>query len=40
MFAADYTVLVKNRFVTCATITFHRRLHEICLPVGSGWLHD
>ena len=40
MFAADYTVLVKNRFVTCATVTFRRRLREICLPVGSGRLHD
>lgn len=40
MFAGDYTVLVKNRFVTGATVTFRRCLREICLPVGSGWLHD
>jgi glycosyltransferase involved in cell wall biosynthesis len=40
MLAGDYTVLVKNRFVTGATVTFRSRLREVCLPVGSGWLHD
>jgi glycosyltransferase involved in cell wall biosynthesis len=40
MFAADYTVLAKNRFVTGATVAFRSRLREHCLPVGSGWLHD
>ena len=40
MLSGDYTVLVKNRFVTGATVMFRSRLRENCLPVGSGWLHD
>jgi glycosyltransferase involved in cell wall biosynthesis len=40
MFSGDYTVLVKNRFVTGATVMFRSRLRENCLPIGSGWLHD
>lgn len=40
LLAGDYTVLVKNRFVTGATIMFRSRLRENCLPLGPGWLHD
>ncbi len=40
LFAGDYTVLAKNRFVTGATVMFRSRLRENCLPIGSGWLHD
>jgi glycosyltransferase involved in cell wall biosynthesis len=40
LLAGDYTVLVRNRFVTGATIMFRSRLCENCLPFGSGWLHD
>jgi glycosyltransferase involved in cell wall biosynthesis len=40
MFSGDYTVLVKNRFVTGATVMFRSRLRENCLPIGPGWLHD
>jgi glycosyltransferase involved in cell wall biosynthesis len=40
LLAGDYTVLVKNRFVTGATIMFRSRLRESCLPFGRGWLHD
>jgi hypothetical protein len=40
LLAGDYTILVKNRFVTGATVMFRSRLRENCLPVGSGWLHD
>jgi glycosyltransferase involved in cell wall biosynthesis len=36
----DPTALVKNRFVTGATVMFRRQLMESCLPVGAGWLHD
>ncbi len=36
----DYTVLVRHRFVTGATVMFRSRLRANCLPVGSGWLHD
>jgi len=40
LLAGDYTVLVKNRFVTGATVMFRSRLRESCLPFGPGWLHD
>jgi glycosyltransferase involved in cell wall biosynthesis len=40
LLAGDYTVLVRKRFVTGATIMFRSRLRENCLPFGSGWLHD
>ena len=40
MLAGDYTVLVKHRFATGATIMFRSRLRENCLPIGPGWLHD
>src|ERR1700733_3147777 len=40
MFAGDYTVLAKNRFVTGATVMFRSRLRKNCLPIGPGWLHD
>ena len=38
--AGDYTVLVRHRFVTGATVAFRSRLREQCLPVAPGWLHD
>jgi len=38
--AGDYTVLVKNRFVTGATIVFRSQLRDNILPIGPGWLHD
>lgn len=40
MASADYTVLVRNRFVTGATVMFRSRLREFCLPFGAGWLQD
>jgi hypothetical protein len=40
LLAGDYTVLVRNRFVTGATVMFRSRLRANCLPFGSGWLHD
>jgi glycosyltransferase involved in cell wall biosynthesis len=40
MLSGDSTVLVKNRFVTGATVMFRSRLRENCLPIGRGWLHD
>jgi glycosyltransferase involved in cell wall biosynthesis len=40
LLAGDYTVLVKSRFVTGATVMFRRRMREICLPIGPGWVHD
>jgi glycosyltransferase involved in cell wall biosynthesis len=40
LLAGDYTVLVKNRFVTGATVMFRSRLREHSLPVGPGWHHD
>jgi glycosyltransferase involved in cell wall biosynthesis len=40
LLTGDYTILVKNRFVTGATVMFRSRLRENSLPVGSGWLHD
>jgi glycosyltransferase involved in cell wall biosynthesis len=40
LLAGDYTILVKNRFVTGATVMFRSRLRENCLPVGAGWIHD
>ncbi len=40
MLAGNYIPLVKNRFVTGATVVFRSRLRESCLPFGSGWLHD
>jgi glycosyltransferase involved in cell wall biosynthesis len=38
--AGDYTVLVRHRFVTGATVAFRSRLREQCLPFAPGWLHD
>jgi glycosyltransferase involved in cell wall biosynthesis len=38
--ARDYTVLVRNRFVTGATVMFRSRMRESCLPIGPGWVHD
>ncbi len=40
LLSGDYTVLVKNRFVTGATVMFRSRLRQNFLPIGSGWLHD
>jgi glycosyltransferase involved in cell wall biosynthesis len=40
LLAGDRTVLVKNRFVTGATVMFRSRLREGCLPIGPGWIHD
>jgi glycosyltransferase involved in cell wall biosynthesis len=40
LLGGDYTVLVRKRFVTGATIVFRSRLLVNCLPFGSGWLHD
>ena len=40
LLAGDYTVLVKNRFVTGATVMFRSSLRESCLPIGLGWIHD
>ena len=40
MSAGDYTVLVKNRFVTGATMMFRSQLRAHFLPIGQGWLHD
>jgi hypothetical protein len=40
MLAGDYTVLVKNRFVTGATMMLRSNLRASCLPIGQGWLHD
>jgi glycosyltransferase involved in cell wall biosynthesis len=36
----DYTVLVRNRFVTGATVMFRSCLRKYCLPIGPGWHHD
>jgi hypothetical protein len=36
----DPTPLVKDRFVTGATVMLRSDLRESCLPVGAGWLHD
>jgi glycosyltransferase involved in cell wall biosynthesis len=36
----DYTVFVKRRFVTGATVMFRSRLRSTCIPIGEGWLHD
>lgn len=40
LLAGDYTVLVKNRFVTGATVMFRTELRQACLPIGPGWVHD
>ncbi len=40
LLAGDYTVLVKNRFVTGATVMFRSELRQGCLPIGPGWIHD
>jgi glycosyltransferase involved in cell wall biosynthesis len=40
MMKGDYTVLVRNRFVTGATVMFRSCLRVNCLPFGAGWLHD
>jgi glycosyltransferase involved in cell wall biosynthesis len=40
LLAGDYTVLVKNRFVTGATVMFRSELRKVCLPIGAGWIHD
>src|SRR6202789_3618532 len=39
LLAGDRTVLVKNRFVTGATVMFRSRLREGSLPIGPGWIH-
>ena len=36
LLAGDSTVLVKNRFVTGATVMFRSSLRESCLPIGLG----
>jgi glycosyltransferase involved in cell wall biosynthesis len=40
LLAGDYTVLVKNRFVTGATVMLRTELRRVCLPIGAGWVHD
>jgi glycosyltransferase involved in cell wall biosynthesis len=40
LLGGDYTVLVRKRFVTGATVAFRSRLLAHCVPFGSGWLHD
>jgi glycosyltransferase involved in cell wall biosynthesis len=40
LLAGDYTVVVKNRFVTGATVMFRSELRQGCLPIGPGWIHD
>jgi glycosyltransferase involved in cell wall biosynthesis len=40
LLAGDYTVVVKNRFVTGATVMFRSELRQGCLPIGTGWIHD
>jgi glycosyltransferase involved in cell wall biosynthesis len=40
LLAGDYTVVVKNRFVTGATVMFRSELRQVCLPIGPGWIHD
>lgn len=40
LLAGDYAVVVKNRFVTGATVMFRSELRQGCLPIGTGWIHD
>ena len=40
LLAGDYTVLVKHRFVTGATVVFRSQMRQNILPFGPGWLHD
>lgn len=40
LLAGHYDLLLRNRFVTGATVMLRTALRDRCLPIPEGWIHD